>query len=385
MPNKLILFLSVLILMLALLTSSVGCAGGGEIKIGAVMDVTGALSGMALDIRNGAVMAVNEINRAGGIDGKELKLVVEDGATESMIGFEAVKKLVEVTKVKVVIGPMIAGAIMAAGSYVGEKKVVLISPSAVSPEIADQTWRQFVFRTAPLDNLQGVGISQLVVEGNYQRVATIVVDNQYGAGIENVVKDMLDGKVQILTSIRYNPAKLDYLTELQLLKDENPDVVIHCGYADDAQTLYKQALGLGLDKAQWITVEGVYSAKTLEVPEAAEFMSEAVIGIKPTASGPAYDKFVEDFRTEFGHSPGVYAEYSYDAMKLAALAIEQAGYSDGAAISNALKEIGKGYSGISGTITFADNGDRLGGMYEVWKVVKEDGQYKYQRVKDISL
>jgi ABC-type branched-subunit amino acid transport system substrate-binding protein len=228
-------------------------------------------------------------------------------------------------------------------------------------------------------------MSQLAIEGGYQRAAIIVVDDQYGVGVENVVKDRLKDKIQILTSIRYDPTKLDYLTELQLLKDANPDVVIHCGYSDDSQILYKQALQLGLDNAQWITAESVYSTKTLETPEAAEFMAKAVIGTRLTAEGSAYDKFVEDFKAEFGHSPGVYADYSYDAVKLAALAIKQAGYKDGAAISAALKKLGKGYAGISGTITFADNGDRLGGIYEVWKVVNEDGQYKFQRIKVISL
>jgi ABC-type branched-subunit amino acid transport system substrate-binding protein len=385
MPKKLILTFAALILMLSLVAGACGCARGGEITIGAVMDITGVLSAMAPDIRDSAVMAVNEINAAGGINGKKLKLVVEDGATEPTTGFEAVKKLVEVTGVKVIIGPMTATTTMAAGSYVGEKKVVLISPSATSPVIANQTWRQFVFRTVPLDDFQGAAMSKLAIEGGYQRAAIIVVDNQYGVGVENVVKDKLIDKIQILTSIRYDPTKLDYLTELQLLKDVNPDVVIHCGYSDDSQILYKQALQLGLDKAQWITAESVYSTKTLETPETAEFMAKAVIGTRLTAEGSAYDKFVEDFKAEFGHYPGVYADYSYDAVKLAALAIKQAGYKDGAAISAALKEVGKGYAGVSGTITFADSGDRLGGIYEVWNVVKEDGQYMFQRIKVISL
>jgi ABC-type branched-subunit amino acid transport system substrate-binding protein len=385
MLKKLILTFAALILLLSLVASTLGCACGGEITIGAVMDITGVLSGMAPDIRDSAVMAVNEINAAGGINGKELKLVVEDGATDPTTGIEAVKKLVEVNGVKVVIGPMTATSTMAAGSYVGEKKVVLISPSATSPLIANQTWRQFVFRTVPLDDFQGAAMSQLAIEGGYQRAVTIVVDNQYGVGVENIVKDRLKDKIQILTSIRYDPTKLDYLTELQLLKDANPDVVIHCGYSDDSQILYKQALQLGLDKAQWITSEGVYSSQTLDMPEAAQFMAKAVIGVKLTASGSAYDKFVEDFKAEFGHPPGVYADYSYDAVKLAALAIKQAGYKDGAVISAALKKLGNGYAGVSGTITFANNGDRLGGIYEVWKVVNEDGQYNFQRIKVISL
>ena len=72
-------------------------------------------------------------------------------------------------------------------------------------------------------------------------------------------------------------------------------------------------------------------------------------------------------------------------MKFAALAVGEAGYEDATAIGAALLEIGQDYPGASGTITFAGNGDRIGGVYEVWKVLEEDGTYSYERVKIISL
>ncbi len=154
---------------------------------------------------------------------------------------------------------------------------------------------------------------------------------------------------------------------------------------DDGQIVYRQALELGLDSIQWITVEGVYAPSTLEMAEAAEFMSKAVIGTRAVAEGTRFDDFAANFEAEWGHPPNVYAENSYDAMKLAALAIEQAGYEDAAAISAALLEIGQGYQGASGIITFADNGDRQGGIYEVWKVVEADGVYSYERVKVLTM
>ena len=412
MPKKLALTCAAVLLMLALVISAVGCgeeeeasptpaptatagptataeptaAPAGEITLGAVMDLTGALSGMGPDIRDGVALAIKEINEAGGIDGMLLKLIVEDGATETTKGLEAVKKLVEINGVKVIIGPMISGATLAAGPYVAQRGVLIISPSATGIDIANQDWREFVFRTAPTDLFQGAAMGQLAVEGGYERAAIIVMDNQYGVGIEEVVKQTLEGEIEIVGAVRYDPAKLDYLTELQILKDKNPDVVLHCGYGDDGQILYKQALELGLDTAQWVASEGVYAEATLEMAEAAEFMSKAVIGTKPAApEGSTYDEFAAVFEAEFGHAPGVYAENSYDAMKLAALAMEEAGSEDAAAISDALLQVGQDYEGVSGIISFADNGDRLGGYYEIWKVVETDGTYGYERIKVISL
>jgi len=384
MIKKMILVFAVLLL----LVPAAACrpAPAEEIKIGAVMDITGPLAGIGSIIRDGAVLAVKEINEAGGINGQQVKLIVEDGATDTTTGFEGVKKLVEVNGCKVIIGPMISPAVMAAGPYVAKRGVVIVSPSATSPEITDQAWRQFVFRTCPSDVLQGAAMSQLVLEGGYKKVATLVVDNTYGAGIEQVAKEKLAGKAEVVASIKYDLAKLDYLTELQIIKDQNPDAIIHVGYHDDAQIVYKQALQLGLDSAQWIAAEGVYSEYTLEMAEAAEFMKKAVIGTSPTAPEglAAYDKLAAAYEAEFGIPPGVYVDTVYDATKMVLMAIEKVGY-DGAKISAELLKIGQNYQGTSGTITFSPVGDRASGDFEVWKVVKEAGEYKYERVKIISL
>ena len=351
------------------------------------MDITGALSGIGSIIRDGAQLAVNEINAAGGINGQQIELIVEDGATDTTKGFEAVKKLVEINGCTAIIGPMISPAVMAAGPYCKQRGAILISPSATSSDISDQDWRPWAFRTAASDVLQGAAMAQLIEEGGYTRVATIVVDNTYGAGIEEIVVDLLPAGAEHVSNIRYDLTKLDYLTELQILKDSSPDVIVHVGYHDDAQILYKQALQLGLEDSQWIASEGVYSEYTLEMAEAAEFMEMSVIGTSPTAPEglAAFDEFAAAYEAEFGIPPGVYADTVYDATNLMAQAIEQAGYEDAAAISAALVEVGQDYPGVSGTITFSDIGDRVSADYEVWKVVSEDDQYMYERIKVISL
>lgn len=373
---------------LLLLVPAVACgpAPAEEIKIGAVMDITGPLAGIGSIIRDGAVLAVKQANEAGGINGAQIKLIVEDGATDTTQGFEAVKKLVEVDGCKVIIGPMISPAVMASGPYVAERGVVIVSPSATSPEITDQAWRQFVFRTCTSDVLQGAAMTQLILEGGYKKVATFVVDNTYGAGIERVVTEKLAGKAEIVATIKYDLAKLDYLTELQIIKDKNPDVIVHVGYHDDAQIVYKQALQLGLDTVKWIAAEGVYSEYTLEMPEAAEFMEKVVIGTSPIAPEglAAFDELAAAYEAEFGIPPGVYVDTVYDATNMVLQAIEQVGY-DGAKISEALLNIGQNYQGTSGAITFSPVGDRVSGDFEVWKVVKVAGEYKYERVRVISL
>lgn len=379
-------FASLLLLVLAVPVASCN-SGSSEIKLGAVMDVTGALSGIGSQIRDGVQLAVNQINAAGGIDGKKVKLYVEDGQTDATAGFEAVKKLVEVTGCKVIIGPMISGAVKAAGDYALQKKILLISPSATSPEILTQAYRQFVFRTVPSDILQGTAMAQLVTEGGYKKVALLVVNNSYGVGMADVLTKQLAGKATIVATVQYDLTKLDYLTELQTIKDKAPDCVIHVGYGDDAKIVYKQALQLGLSNAQWIAPEGVYADATLSVAETAQFMASSVIGTRPTAPEglAAFTTFAAAYKAAFNIDPGVYCDGAYDAANLAFAAMKNVGTTDGTKIAAEVLKLAKNYAGASGSITMNSYGDRVSGDYEVWKVVKNGSTYAYAKVKIIKL
>jgi len=386
MPKKLIL---VLVSLILLLVPATACATTPRenIKIGAVMDLSGALAGIGGQLRDSIVLAVKQVNDAGGIDGAQVELIVEDGKTDPTAGFEAVKKLVEVNGINVIIGPMISGASLASGPYALQNEVLLFSPSATSPDIADQDWRQFFLRTAPTDLLQGKAIAQLILEGNYQKVAILVMDNQYGVGVADAVTKELGDKAEIVATLKYDPSKLDYRTELQVLKDNNPDAVIHVGYHDDAQIVYKQALQLGLDNIQWVTAEGTYAEATLEAAEAAQFMALAVIGTRLTAPEglAAFAEFAEAYEMEFGIPPGVYCDTVYDATMMVLKAIDKVGIDDTAKIAAQVRKIADNYPGASGSITLSVDGDRVSGDFEVWKVVKDGDTYKYERVKVISL
>lgn len=312
------------------------------IKIGAVMDLTGALSGIGGPIRDGIILAVEQINDAGGINGAEVELIVEDGKTDPTAGFEAVKKLATVNGVKVIIGPMISGAVMAAGQWAADNGVFIISPSATSPDIAQQSWRQFVFRTATTDAIQGKAMAQIIEENNYQNIAIIVQDNQYGTGIGDEVQDLV-GADNVVSYIKYDPAKLDYQTELQQIKAQNPDVVVHAGYQDDAQIVFKQAAQVGLDTAQWITSEGVKADRTLEDAAAAAFMKDNVIGTNPVAPEglDLAETFAQQYEARFNNAPGTYADTVYDATNLVLEAMKNVGADSASEIAAEVLNVAK--------------------------------------------
>ena len=348
-----------------------------KIKIGSLMCLSGFLGPMGQKIKLGVELAVKEINRKGGIAGRPVELIVEDTATDPKTALEAFKKLVEVDGCKVVIGPMASPEVMAIGKYANERKVVVISPTATSPKITTEFPDDYIFRTVGSDALQGKALADTALKKGFTKIATLVLNNPYGIGIEEKAKEVLGDK--IVLSIRYDPTKMDFRTELSQIKDAGVEAVIYVGWYEDGQVMFRQALEMGLDNIQWIAAEGVYGEPMFKVADAAEFMKRAVIGTRPIAPTGliTYKLFAESFKKEYGKAPTMYQDTAYDATMLAALAIAYAGQYDGAKIKDALQYVSQYYIGATGHKMFDKNGDQLTQFYEIWKVEKVDGKYKF--------
>jgi len=390
--SKKLLFI---IVALLLFVPAVACAPTEPetIKIGCVLSTTGLLGPKGKDRINAARLAVEEINADGGVLGKPVVLLEEDDATEPGKCLKLVKKMVSADGVRVLVGGMSSGAVMASGSYLAEEKVLMVSPSATSPEISDQPWTSWVYRTTPDDSLQAVILAGVVLEKGFARLATMVQANPYGIGLEKAFIEALKeagwaGKHVI--SIYFDPDKKDYRTQLENIKESNPDVVLAVTYIEDGIVVFRQALETGLDKTAWLACDGNYGESMFVEPKCAEFMEKAIVaGTRAGGSlGTRYDKFAAAYEAATGKAPGVYCDTTYDAVKMIAKAIEKAGVYDGEAIRDALFEIGQKYRGASGIITFDDKGDSVSGTFEVWKVEKDpttETGYKNVRIEVISI
>jgi len=228
------------------------------------------------------------------------------------------------------------------------------------------------------------------MERGFTKLATMVQDNPSGVGLEGALVDSLKEagwKGKHVVSIHYDPAKMDYRTELGKIKDSNPDVVLAVTYCEDGIIVFKQALEMGLDKIAWLGCDGNYGPGMFEEPKCAEFMEKAIVAGTRAAgpSGATYDRFAAAYKAAFKEDTSVYCDTTYDAIKMIAAAIQKAGKYDGKAARDALLKIGKDYDGASGTITFAKNGDRVSGTFEIWKVEKVAGAYKNVQVKLITV
>jgi len=386
MIKKLLLVIAVLLLLIPV----TACAAEEEtVKVGCVLELSGELAPMGEKMLNGARMAVEEINAAGGVLGKQIELVEEDGATNPDKGFDRVKKLVEIDGVQVIVGPMITPTSELSMPYAKEHAIPLITMSATGVPLSELEGTEWYFRTCLRDDAQGLALADIIMGKGYTRLATIVMDNTYGIGLAaDAVKGLKAAGYQFehVASIEYDIAKKDYRTELGQIKDSNPDVVLAVTYATDGIMVFKQALEMGLDDIAWLGCDGNYGSGLFAEASSAEFMEKAIVGgTRTVGSGTAYEQFVSEYTEKFGAAPETYCDTTYDAVYAAARAIEAAGVYDGEAIRAAL--VGLEFDGASGPLAFNELGDRTAGAFEVWGVVKDATTptgYRNERIEVVT-
>jgi ABC-type branched-subunit amino acid transport system substrate-binding protein len=378
--------------VLCLLVPAFGCTGdsaGDTVKIGVLLDTTGDLGPMGIRILNGARLAAMEINEAGGVLGKQVELVEEDGKTDPGAGFDRVKKMVEIDGVQVITGPMITGASLLAIPYVKVQQVPLISPSATGIQLSNEDGTEWFFRTCLRDDAQGMVLAEESLKKGYSKIATIVLDNTYGKGLEEALVGHLEDEGwsgEHVVSIHYAEGAKDYRSELQKIKDADADAVLCVSYCDDGIIIFKQALDLGLEGMAWMGCDGNYGSGLFKDPKSAEFMEQAIaFGTRTVGAGAQNDHFIDAYTEEYGEAPEVYCDTMYDAVWAAAKAIEAAGKYDGDAIRVALTKLK--FDGATGPIAFNDIGDRTAGAFELWEVVKDastETGYKNSQIKIVT-
>lgn len=349
-----------------------------EIPVGCVMAVSSAPA-QGPNLINAAQLAVNEINGKGGIDGKKLSLIIQDEGPTAATALYAVHKLIDEQKVQVIIGCTTSDAVMNVGPYLASKGVLLVSPSATSSLLSGQDWSAWTYRVCPSDALQGGVVAQLIKDKGYNKVATLVQDTVYGRGLEETAREYLQGVTDIVISLRYDPAKLSYLSELNSIKYQQPECILHVGHYNDGAVIYEQALKAGMDTIPWIAVDGSYGMPLDKYLDAAKFMEKAVTGTAPVpdSNSDIYKSFAQAYEKTYGAAPTVYCDTTYDGVYLIAAAMKKANSYNGNAIRGALAVVGKAYPGVSGFITFDPAGERIAGLYGIWKVEMQGTQYQY--------
>lgn len=341
-----------------------GCGGGEKkadtIKVGANLEMTGGSASYGISSKNAIELAFKEINEKGGINGKQLELVVADNKSEAAEATNAMQKLVSQDNVVAVIGPNLSSSVIAASAINNSAKVLDIAPMATNPyvtvEQASGKTKDFNYRTCFIDPFQGTVMAKFATAELGVGNAAILIDNSsdYAKGLaqffkENFVKE--GGAVTAEES--YLQKDTDFKATLTKIKATNPDFLYVPGYYQEVGLIVKQARELGMNMPI-AGGDGWDSAKMPEIAGAAALNNTYFSSLySPEDSSDINKNFVAAYEKAYGQKPDVFAALSYDSALLVAEAIKNAGSTEPAKISEAMAKI-NGFSGVSGSVTFDD-------------------------------
>lgn len=343
-----------------------GTAYAETVKIGAVQPLSGKISVYGEGFQRAINLAVEEVNAAGGIKGKDLEVVYEDNLSTAQGTVSALQKLISIEKLPVIIGPAASSNFLAACPIAQREKTIFIGSESAASDISK--CGSYVFRVFPSDMLQGIGVAELAEELGYKEVALTYINNDWGVGLADVFKEKFNGK--IIEEFAHDEGKADYRSEIMRLKRKNPVAVVNLTYIKEGGTLLKQAYEMKFTP-KWLMGSAAKSPKLIEL---AGKTAEGIIGTYPTFAkkGDKYGHYKSAFTAKYPEKKlPIFGEYNYDMVHLLAKALNNADAINADAVRTALMESSKGFVGITGDKTFDKNGD-VGATYGRWTV--KDGK-----------
>ncbi|MGH9882521.1 MAG: ABC transporter substrate-binding protein [Pyrinomonadaceae bacterium] len=351
-------------------------AGGstGPIVIGYYGDLSGRTSNFGQSTKRGTEMAADEINKAGGINGRQIQILSEDDEGRPEKAATVVTKLIDQDRVIALIGEVASGNTLAAAPKAQAAKVPMISPSSTNPAVTQVG--DYVSRVCFIDPFQGEVMAKFAANTLKAKTAAIMLDfnSPYSRGLTEFFESSftkLGGRV--LDKQSYTQGDRDYKGQLTAIRSKNPDVIYVPGYYGEVGVIAKQGDQLGI-KAPMLGGDGWDATQLWDLGGSSlngDFISNHYSVDDPS---PAIQKFVADYKARNGNVPDALAALGYDAMKVLADAIKRAGTTEGPQLRDAINST-RNFPGVTGTITI----DKDRNAVKPAVVLKlQDGKYIYQ-------
>lgn len=341
-------------------TSTTGETGGstpsGEtIKVGLVASINGALKPWGVDSQSGAQLAADEINAAGGINGKKIELIVEDSNSTPEQGKTAAERLIAKGCVAVV-GEVASGITAQIANAAAEKKIPVVAVGATKtdlPGIGD-----YVFRVCYTDDLQGPVMATFAYEALGLRKVALVTDNKqpYSTYLSKTFRDsFVKQGGQIIDEQFYESGNTQFSGLLTNLKAKNPDGLFLSGYFTEVGPLVRQAKEAGLN-AKYLGGDGWDSAEILTSGGDAILGSYFCNHYNNQEDRPEVKGFLDKWKSKYGGVPGTtMGALGYDAIGLVGDALKRAKSATPADLLTAISET-ENFAGVSGAITLKGMG-----------------------------
>ena len=356
---------------LFMLMSCVKETPDAEIKLGAILPLSGDAASYGEALKTGMDLALDEIN-AEGIHGKKLNIIYEDSQGSPKNAIASFNKLAFTDKVQMIIGDMFSASTLAIAPIAEKQKVVLLSPTASAVELTRSG--DYIFRIYPSDLYDGEYLASFSKNGLKAKTASIIYLQVTSiSSISQIYKkrfEELGGNVLSLDS--YKEGDTDFRSQLLKAKKVDADVIFIPGYLREMAMLLKQAKELGIKK-KFISISTFFDPKILELAgNAANGVIFSAPVFDPDSTSSEIKHFVSLFESKQKYKPDILAGYGYDVLNIAARALKQTPSIKGESIKTSLYNI-KYFPGVTGNSTFDANGDVI---KELRMMTVSDGVFK---------
>ena len=358
--------LAVIMLMMFMFSIVAGCGTktatqkATTIPVGINVELSGGAATYGTDARDGALLAIEQINAAGGILGMQLAPIIKDCKSTADEAMSVSSALVG-EKIVAQIGPLTSGDVAGSTPIMMQNKIPLIAPAATNEKVTlDPTTgkvQDYIFRVCFIDPFQGTLMAQFAADNLKAKNAVIYKDSStdYAKGLADYFKKTFVGKGgTIVAEEGFVKDDRDFKAVLTKIKSLNPDFIYVPGYYQEVAPLIKQARDLGITCAIGGS-DGWVSDDLVKVAGAANLNNTFL-----TTDFTAEDKdskvvqFVGDFKTKYNKTPNSFNALGYDAVQMLAQAIKDAGAADPVKIKDALAQI-KDFVGVTGKMTIDAN------------------------------
>lgn len=332
-------------------------ADGDTIKIGLIASLNGEQQPWGLDSKNGTELAVEEINAAGGINGKKIELITEDTGSKAEGGKSATEKLVSEDKVLCVLGEVASGITLPAAQVCQENAVPIIAIGATRVDVTQQGGSSF--RVCYTDDFQGAAMAKYAYDDLKLKKVAVLTDRKlpYSTGLSEVFIKAFKGLGgEIVAEEKYESGNIDFKAQLTNIKAKNPDGLFCSGYFTEVGPIARQRQSLGLN-VPMLGGDGWDSKDLLDSG------GDGIVGgffanhYHISEDRQEVKDFVANYKKKFGSDAGTaMAALSYDAAKVCFEALKNAKALDSKSLIEAIQGI-KDFKGVSGSITIGADGN----------------------------
>jgi branched-chain amino acid transport system substrate-binding protein len=359
-------YLSLPMLLAVLAAGFSGCKPSAEetaadaqiIKVGEFASLTGSEAYFGQSSHDGTLLAVEDINNAGGVLGKKLQLITEDDQSKDGESATAVKKLISRDKVVAILGEVASIRSIEAAQICQQYKVPQISPSSTNPKVT-QTG-DYIFRVCFIDPFQGTVMAQFAAKTLKAKKVALLTDvgSTYSVGLADFFKaGFIAGGGEIVAEQKFTKDDKDFKAQLTAVKTANPDAIFIPAYYGQVTLIALQARELGIT-VPLFGGDGWEAPELTEGPGAAEALEGCYFSthFSPEQDSPKIKQFVAAYQKRFGSVPDAMGALGYDSVLALVDAIKRAGSSDSDKIRDALATV-KNLEGVTGITTLDTNRD----------------------------